>query len=83
MPFRTTPADLLAITYEPAQRLLYGCWKKPVTETHLYAHYAELVAAAVDAGRISARRAAGLLDLAVDDLTEAFAAHGVAFDPGL
>jgi hypothetical protein len=46
MPFRTTPTDLLAITYEPAQRLLYGCWKKPVTETHLYAHYAELVAAA-------------------------------------
>jgi Zn-dependent peptidase ImmA (M78 family)/transcriptional regulator with XRE-family HTH domain len=45
--------------------------------------FAELVAAAVDAGRISARRAAGLLGLTVDDLAEAFAAHGVDFDPGI
>lgn len=45
--------------------------------------FAELVADAVDAGRISARRAAGLLGLAVDDLSDAFAAHGVAFDPGI
>ncbi|NOG73923.1 XRE family transcriptional regulator [Roseicella sp. DB1501] len=45
--------------------------------------FAERVAAAVDAGRISARRAAGLLGLAVDDLAEAFAANGVAFDPGI
>lgn len=45
--------------------------------------FAELVAAAMDAGRISARRAAGLLGLAIDDLADAFAAHGVAFDPGL
>lgn len=45
--------------------------------------FAELVAAAVEAGRISARRAAGLLGLAVDDLADAFAAHGVAFDPGI
>ena len=39
--------------------------------------------AAVDAGRISTRRVAGLLGLAVDDLAGAFAAHGVAFDPGI
>jgi Zn-dependent peptidase ImmA (M78 family) len=45
--------------------------------------FAELVAAAVERGRISARRAAGLLGLAVDDLAEAFAAHGVAFNPGI
>lgn len=45
--------------------------------------FAELVAEAIDAGRISARRAAGVLGLAVDDLEEAFAAHGVELDPGL
>lgn len=45
--------------------------------------FAELVAAAVHAGRLSARRAAGLLGLTVDDLADAFAAHGVAFDPGI
>ena len=45
--------------------------------------FAELVAAAIDAGRISARRAAGLLGLAVDDLDEVFAPHGVAFESGL
>jgi len=45
--------------------------------------FAELVAAAVDRGRISVRRVAGLLGLAIDDLADAFAAHGVAFDPGI
>ena len=45
--------------------------------------FAELLASAIDAGRISARRAAGLLVLAVDDLEEVFAAHGVAFESGL
>jgi Zn-dependent peptidase ImmA (M78 family)/DNA-binding XRE family transcriptional regulator len=45
--------------------------------------FAELLAVAIEAGRISVRRAAGLLGLAVDDLAEAFAAHGVAFDPGI
>lgn len=57
-----------------ARREVPGLFSRP---------FAELVAAAVDAGRISARRAAGLLGLTVDDLAEAFETHGVAFDPGL
>jgi hypothetical protein len=37
----------------------------------------EVIALAIDAGRISARRAAGLLDLTVDDLADLFTTHGV------
>jgi XRE family transcriptional regulator, fatty acid utilization regulator len=37
----------------------------------------EVIALAVNEGRVSARRAAGLLDLSIDDLAELFAAHGV------
>ena len=39
--------------------------------------FMEVIALAVNEGRVSARRAAGLLDLTVDDLAELFAAHGV------
>jgi Zn-dependent peptidase ImmA (M78 family)/transcriptional regulator with XRE-family HTH domain len=39
--------------------------------------FMEVIARAVDEGRVSARRAAGLLDQIVDDLAELFAAHGV------
>ena len=39
--------------------------------------FMEVIALAVDEGRVSARRAAGLLDLTIDDLAELFAAHGV------
>ena len=39
--------------------------------------FMEVMALAVNEGRVSARRAAGLLDLTIDDLTELFAAHGV------
>jgi len=39
--------------------------------------FMEVIARAVDEGRVSARRAAGLVDLTVDDLAELFAAHGV------
>jgi Zn-dependent peptidase ImmA (M78 family)/transcriptional regulator with XRE-family HTH domain len=45
--------------------------------------FAERLASAIKAGRISVRRAAGLLGLAVDDLADVFSAHGVAFDPGI
>jgi Zn-dependent peptidase ImmA (M78 family)/transcriptional regulator with XRE-family HTH domain len=45
--------------------------------------FAELVAGAISAGRISTRRAARVLGLPVDDLAEAFAAHGVDFDPDI
>jgi Zn-dependent peptidase ImmA (M78 family)/transcriptional regulator with XRE-family HTH domain len=39
--------------------------------------FMEVIAGAVNEGRVSARRAAGLLDLSLDDLTGLFAAHGV------
>jgi Zn-dependent peptidase ImmA (M78 family)/transcriptional regulator with XRE-family HTH domain len=39
--------------------------------------FVEIVARAVDEGRVSVRKIAGLLGLAVDDLGDLFAAHGV------
>lgn len=39
--------------------------------------FMEVIGLAVGEGRISTRRAAGLLDLAVEDLTDLFVAHGV------
>jgi Zn-dependent peptidase ImmA (M78 family)/DNA-binding XRE family transcriptional regulator len=39
--------------------------------------FMEVIALAVNEGRVSARRAAGLLDLTVDDLASLFEAHGV------
>ena len=40
--------------------------------------FMEVIALAVDEGRVSTRRAAGLLDLTIDDLADLFSAHGVA-----
>lgn len=39
--------------------------------------FMEVIALAVDQGRVSARRAAGLVDLTVDELGELFTTHGV------
>lgn len=39
--------------------------------------FMEVIALAVDEGRVSARRAGALLDLTVDDLADLFATHGV------
>jgi len=39
--------------------------------------FAVVIARALDDGRISARRAADLLDLAADDLPDLFRAHGI------
>jgi len=39
--------------------------------------FVEIVARAVDEGRVSVRKIAGLLGLSVDDLGDLFAAHGV------
>lgn len=39
--------------------------------------FMEVIGLAVDEGRVSARRAAALLDLTVDDLADLFATHGV------
>lgn len=39
--------------------------------------FVEVIARALDEGRISARRAADLLDLTIDDLSDLFQAHGV------
>jgi Zn-dependent peptidase ImmA (M78 family)/DNA-binding XRE family transcriptional regulator len=39
--------------------------------------FMKVIALAVNEGRISARRAAGLLDLTIEDLAELFGAHGV------
>jgi hypothetical protein len=46
MPFRATSSDAFAITYDSDLRQLHGRWAGPVAEADLYAHYAELVAAA-------------------------------------
>jgi transcriptional regulator with XRE-family HTH domain len=45
--------------------------------------FMEVLALALDGGRISVRRAAGLLDLTIEDLAEAFAAQGIQppFEP--
>ncbi len=40
--------------------------------------FVEVLALAIDGGHVSLRRVAGLLDLTVEDLTDLFAAHGVA-----
>lgn len=40
--------------------------------------FMEVLALAIDEGRVSARRAAGLVDLTIEDLGELFAVHGVA-----
>lgn len=45
--------------------------------------FAERVAAAIEAGRLSARRAAGILGVTVDDLADVFAGQGVAFELGM
>lgn len=45
--------------------------------------FMEVIALAVDQGRVSARRAAGLVDLTIDDLIEVFAIHGVPRPDGL
>ena len=42
----------------------------------------DVLGLAIDEGRVSVRRAAGLLDLTVEDLAELFAAHGVRHQPG-
>lgn len=39
--------------------------------------FMEVIALAVDEGRVSARRAGSLLDLTIDDLADLFATHGV------
>lgn len=39
--------------------------------------FIEVLARAIDQGRVSLRRAAGLLDLAVEDLSDLFVTHGV------
>lgn len=39
--------------------------------------FIEVIGLAIDEGRVSARRAGGLLDLTVDDLADLFTAHGV------
>ncbi len=45
--------------------------------------FMEVLALALDEGRLSVRRAAGLLDLAAEDLADAFTAQGVQapFEP--
>jgi XRE family transcriptional regulator, fatty acid utilization regulator len=45
--------------------------------------FTEVIALAVDQGRVSARRAAGLLDQTIDDLIELFAIYGVPKPDGL
>ena len=45
--------------------------------------FAEVIARALDEGRLSARKAADLLDLTVDDLPDVFHAHGIEASVGL
>ena len=50
-------------------------WEKPPRFSR---RFVEIVARAVDEGRVSTRKIAGLLGLTVDDLAELFTSHGVA-----
>ena len=45
--------------------------------------FVELVAESIEKGEISKRRAAGLLELSLEDLPETFGAHGVKFTLGI
>jgi transcriptional regulator with XRE-family HTH domain/Zn-dependent peptidase ImmA (M78 family) len=45
--------------------------------------FCERVASAIEEGRLSARRAAGILGVTVDDLEQVFAAHDVSFELGM
>ncbi len=55
-----------------------GHSKPVITPSLLFSKpFMEVIARAVNEGRVSARRAAGLVDLTIDALAELFAAHGV------
>ena len=60
--------------------LRYNGRKGPSGEPpHLFSKlFMEVLGQAVNEGRISARRAANLLDLTIEDLTDLFATHAVA-----
>ena len=45
--------------------------------------FMEVLARAIDQGRVSARRAAGLIDQSIDEMIELFATHGIAKPDGL
>ena len=45
--------------------------------------FLEVIARALDEGQLSLRRASGLVDLALDDLPELFAEHGIAAEVGV
>lgn len=66
---RATPADVLRFNGRPT---------RPTGETPpLFSRrFVEIVARAVDEGRVSTRKIAGVLGLAVDDLADLFTAHG-------
>ncbi|WP_315836067.1 XRE family transcriptional regulator [Bradyrhizobium prioriisuperbiae] len=50
----------------------------PTTPPPLYSKpFMQVIALAIEQGRVSERRAAGLLDLTMDDLADLFATHGV------
>ena len=71
-------ADALEL---PADALRFnGRATKPKTKAPpLYSkRFVEIVAQAIDQGRVSVRKIAGVLGLAVDDLGDLFTAHGVA-----
>lgn len=67
---RATPVDALRFNGRP---------RRPAGETPpLFSRrFIEIVARAVDEGRVSTRKIAGVLGLAIDELADLFAAHGV------
>lgn len=46
MPIENTPSYTFSLTYDAAARQLHSCWRGTTTDDELYAHYAELMAAA-------------------------------------
>jgi transcriptional regulator with XRE-family HTH domain len=72
-------ADRLPMAAQMQARLV--AYRDEVTETATPALFSEpfmeVIGLAIGAGRLSIRRAAGLLDLKLEDLSDLFAAHGV------
>ena len=67
---RGVPAD--ALRYNGRKKKAAGETPPPYSK-----RFVEIVARAVDEGRVSTRKITSLLGLSVDDLTDLFAAHGV------
>lgn len=75
---RLKPAVARSVSDAALRNNGHGREKAVATPPLLFSRpFMEVIGQAVNEGRVSARRAAGLVDLSIDDLTALFAAHGV------